>query len=288
MIKLFDFIVVLLMCGIMISFGSIEINNNKNEIITELKYSTDSVNTFDIDSMLFIDTIKIVTIDNKKNNYTYCDVNDIKGNHEKNDNMLTKQYYAFANSPFEYDYEPIPYTEEELNLFANVLHAESRDKSTLEREIDMYFVAICGIMRILCENHSYKTVTDMVLYSNSFPYKVKGGTKPLFDSIQNPKAYKIWADCREVAKNVLERNIPCYVPYLPYGTFCYWNDRIDTNMKQARYLENRGICIATTVWEHHYYIIEGYHKQEELDYLVKNNLICNPIKKRIKNGILCK
>jgi hypothetical protein len=197
-----------------------------------------------------------------------------------------KEWYAFEGSKFKYNYKPIPYTEKELNLFTNVLYRESGMGFTVNQEVNKYFVAIVGVMRIICENDKFKTISDMIKYSNSFTYP-EYGTRMPYDSIKRPNEYKAWMHCKNVVKNVLEANIPSYVPYIPYGTFCYWSDEIDTNMQQKRYLEERGICIATSVWNSHYYLIEKYAKPEELQYLVDNDLLCNPVPKKIGNGKLC-
>jgi hypothetical protein len=216
---------------------------------------------------------------------TICVNNEIEDcniHYEKGPN----EWYAFEESDFKYDYKPIPYTEEELNVYTNIIYRETGMGLTTNAEVDKYFVAIVGIMRILCENDRYKTITDMVSRSNSFTYPTYGNKSP-FDSISRPLEYKCWMLCRDVAQNVLNGTIPSYVPYLPYGTFCYWNDKNDTNMKQKYYLETRGMCVATTCWGHSFYVIKGYERKEEIQYLIDNDRTCNPTPKIISNGILC-
>ena len=196
------------------------------------------------------------------------------------------EWYAFEGSDFKYDYKPIPYTEEELNVYTNIIYRETGMGLTMNAEVDKYFVGIVGIMRTLFENDRYKTITDMISKSNSFTYPAGGNRNP-FDSTSRPLEYETWMFCNKVVKNVLDATIPSYVPYLPYGTFCYWNDKNDTNMKQRYYLETRGMCVATTCWGHSYYVIKGYERKEEIQYLIDNDRACNPTPKIISNGILC-
>jgi hypothetical protein len=269
MTKFFDLMICLTMLfGIGgLSQSSVPVTMVKNEIMVS------DTTTSKIDSCYDSDTVSI----------------EIKQEPRIIDTQIQKQpqeWYAFENSNFKYDYKPIPYTEKELNLFTNVLYRESGQGFDRGAEINKYFVVIVGIMRILCENNKYKSVTSMIKNSGSFHYPTNG-TKVPFDSTSNPNQYKAWVHCKEVVRNVLNATIPSYVPYIPYGTFCYWSDQIDTNVKQKKYLENRGICIATSVWNCHYYVIKAYSRPEELQYLIDNGKTCNPIPKIIGNGMLC-
>lgn len=193
-------------------------------------------------------------------------------------NFEAKEWFAFLNSDYKYNYEPIPYTEEELNIFANILYRESRASATLNQQVDQYFVAICGIQTIVGLK-KHKSIMDLAKNGHSFTWP-KFGSQNRFDN-------KDWVQCRKVCKDVLECKIPSFVPYIPTGTIAYWNARIDTNMKQKAHLEANYICVASTTWDHHYYCHTKYITEGELEYLKDNSLLCNPIKKNISNGKLC-
>ena len=193
-------------------------------------------------------------------------------------NYTNKEWYAFSQYKLRYNYEPIKYTEKELTLLTNVLYRESRVSDTKNHIIDQYFVVICGI-QVITVLKKYKTITNLITKGSSFTMP-KAKYKTYFDN-------KNWVNCREICKNVLECKIPDFVPYLPDGTISYWNDKIDTNVKQKKHLESKYICVASTIHDTHYYCHIDYIKDYELEYITNNNLQCNPIKKKIKNGILC-
>lgn len=217
-----------------------------------------------------------VIVTNKINVDTFQIVNNIDTVYDYK--FEAKEWFAFINSKYKYQYDPIPYTDEELNIFTNILYRESRASQTLNQEVDQYFVAICGIQTIIGLK-KHKSIMDLVKNGHSFTWPAYGSTER-YDN-------KDWVQCRKVCKNVLECKIPTFVPYIPTGTIAYWNARLDTNMKQKAHLEANYICIASTTWDHHYYCHLKYITKEELDYLKDNQLVCNPIKKNISNGALC-
>jgi hypothetical protein len=192
--------------------------------------------------------------------------------------LTNKEWYAFSKSKLKYYYQPIKYTEKELNLLTNILYRESRISDTKNHMIDQYLVMICGIQTITVMK-KHKSINDLIKNGTSFTMpKAKYKTK--FNDAN-------WVKCREICKNVLECKIPSFVPYVPNGTICYWNDNVDTNIKQKKHLESKYVCVASTIHETHYYCHIDYIEDYELKYLIDNDLQCNPIKKKISNGVLC-
>lgn len=299
--KLFDltlYTILLFFTGVFIGMAfRVELSNAK-PLTTIYKIDSTDVSAQQDGVLIFN---QIDTINCNKDYTTITKVNNecVKAKPAYNFNQDSTEYFAFPRDSFDYTYTPIKYTDYELLLFTNILYRESRDHSTLHTQIDQYFVCIAGIQRILCEPHKYPTVEDMVFRSGSFSYPLHVLTMR-FDSTTHPRQYKVWMNCQKVVKNVLERNIPKYVPYLPKGTFCYWNSRIDTNLKQKHYLETRAYSVASTIWNHHYYVIDYYCDEKEKEYLIRNGLTYNPViengreilglkkfAKPIKSGILC-
>lgn len=191
---------------------------------------------------------------------------------------LKKEWFAFDNSNFKYNYDTICYSEEDLNLFADILWRESRAYFTIGQRIDQYLVAICGIQTIIGLKQ-HKDIHDLIYNGYSFTFPKTNSKR---------RKSKAWIECRKVCKNVLECNIPAYVPYVPHGTICYWNSRIDTNLKHKKRLEDTYQCVGSTVWDHHYYCYPKYMTEKERQYLFNNDKLCNPIVKNIENGIYCK
>ena len=229
-------------------------------------------------NILIIIVILILVCINKPNGKLYSEPVILLELPEDTMSYTNKEWYLFSQYKLRYNYKPIKYTEKELTLLTNVLYRESRVSDTKNHMIDQYFVVICGIQTITVLN-KHKTITELITKGSSFTMpKAKYKTKFNDDN---------WVKCREICKNVLECKIPKFVPYLPDGTISYWNDRIDTNVNQKKHLESKYICVASTVHDTHYYCHIDYIKDHELEYIISNNLQCNPIKKKIKNGILC-
>jgi len=228
---------------------------------------------------IIIIAILVLVCINKRGNELYSEPRiEIVLPEEEMVTYTNKEWYAFSNSPLKYYYKPIKYTEKELNLFTNILYRESRVSDTKNHIIDQYLVTICGIQTITVMK-KHKSITEMIKKGSSFTMpKAKYKTK-----FNDPN----WIKCREICKNVLECKIPSFIPYVPDGTISYWNDNIDTNIRQKKHLESKYICVASTVHDTHYYCHIDYIKDYELEYIIDNNLQCNPIKKKISNGILC-
>lgn len=169
------------------------------------------------------------------------------------------EWYPYYNSGFIFSYNPVKYTEKELNLFTNILYRESGMSYNLNQQVDQYYVAICGIQAIIAMG-KYETITELIKHGSSFTYPQNGFTSYPNDTL--------WTKCKVVCKNVLERNIPSFVPYIPMGTIAYWNDKIDTNVKQKNHLKDKYIKVATTIWGTDYYCHKDYISEKDLNYLL--------------------
>ena len=191
-----------------------------------------------------------------------------------------KEWYAFDNT-WRYNYEPIEYTEEELALFTNILYRESRSSNNLSKEIDQYLVMICAVRRFHYDRGNKAPIRcprDIVTKCHSF-------TIP--DNPHKTLDNRHWYKCQKIVKNVFHCNIPSYIPYIPHGTFAYWNSRIDTNMRQKQSLQTRHTIVASTVKDHHYFARVEHLLPSEVDYLsAVQKTRPNKISKNISNGVI--
>lgn len=202
--------------------------------------------------------------------YDSCLIDTVK--YEK----LEKEFFAFGYKP--YDYKPVSYTQKELYLLTNILYRESTSSKNVHDEIDQYFVIICAINRLYINNKQRNeshvhTVMDII-------YRTKSFTEPkrkFTTSFDNPH----WVKCLNITKNVLDAKIPSYIPHIPKGTIAYWNSRIDTNMRQKAHLQQRYVCVASTVKDHHYFAVVDWLSDEEKQLMKTTK---NPVKKNISNG----
>jgi hypothetical protein len=223
------------------------------------------------DSAFLLSQVDGVRVINKIDTFSnYSTIKHIPGKSE---------WYAYDKSLFYYDYKPLKYSEQELNLLTNILYRESGiDSTNIDHEINQYFVVICAIYTINSFN-KFNSITELINSGTTF-------TRPLNGHLNKDKVNG-WNKCKEICKNVLECKIPSYIPYLPTGTIAYWGSEIDTNEKQKKHLESNYICVASTSLNVHYYCHLKYISNVELNYLIHNDLLCNPIKKNISNGKLC-
>lgn len=223
-----------------------------------------------VDTIRLVDTIvttkksiidKKPTIEQKKTIITY--------------NKQPKEWHLFDNT-WKYDYTPIKYSEEELTLLTNILMKESTSADSINQKIDQYLVMICAIRR-LHGKHALEegiiTVEDIILKCNSF---LDGKDNARYKKFKRKDCHKYtkkdyikhFNQCQEVVLNVLNCNIPNYVPYIPQGTFFYWNSRLDTNKKQKRMLMNKCKIVASTIKDHHFYAEIKYIDSIEWSHMV--------------------
>jgi hypothetical protein len=281
--QVFDFVVIAIL--FFTTFANHVMHKTSNQ------QKVDSISYYSKDTCPLVEVIDTCIIDSIGRIVSYTDSVTVS------DTIHHKEWFPFANK--KYNYEPIVATEDERNHFANILYRESGNAAVFKGhgfqigkwgdtiplsslEVDQYFVALVGIRTIHATKHPYdkcQTLSDM-FYNGQFTPE---NSIPHWDNIH-------WRQCRKVVDNVLACKIPTHIPYLPQGTFCYWNSRIDTNVKQKRYLETQGIHVATTIKDHHYFVIVHYADPEEIGYLL-NYGACSEVTKhgpkQIKNGILC-
>ena len=201
--------------------------------------------------------------------------------------LLEKEWFPYRG--LTYSYKPVDYDSIELLAFTNIIYRESGtspSKYSLGAlndaiDVDRYLVGIVALRTIHSNKAPFNKINRIydVLKSRQFPY----------DKSLEVKTNKEWLECLEVAKKVLRGDIPKYVPYIPKGTFCYWNTRIDTNKKQKKYLETKGVHVASSVKDHHYFAIIDYMEDDEIE-MIKNSPCSNAAVKggkTIKAGILC-
>lgn len=267
-----------------------------NDILSPLKNKPVTINFKEfpavIASTLKLDTINVIDsisdLSNKPRKVLYHYKHDalnspVKHVTHRNHTDSEQQWFAF-DSTWQYNHKKIAFTERELNMFTNILCRESRSCKTREQEIDCYFVAIVMLRKTQTINC---TTASCMLKAGGFSY-----TQAMYDrtAYNEPS----WVKCREILKNVFSCRIPSYVPYLPHGTFYYWNSRLDRAWPWRKRLEQRCINVASTVKDHHYFVQPDAMANDEKAYLYERytNHIVNPINKNIANGnhklLLCK
>lgn len=233
--------------------------------------------------------IKVTPLEEKEKTLVIEEIRDSSSSLQTEYKMLEKEWFPFRGVP--YDYKPVKYDSTSLIKFVNILYRESGTKPskyTLEdlneaMDIDRYLVAITAVRGIQSSVESMKKINsldDLLKSKTFFPYKK---SSKVIDNEQ-------WRDCYKVAVEVLNCRIPDFVPYIPSGTICYWNSRIDTNKKQKRYLENMCIHVGSSVKDHHYFAPDALITAEEKEFLIRNSTCYDRQgkgNKRIKAGILC-
>lgn len=239
-----------------------------------------------VDSTLLVDTfLTAPPVNTFEHNEVIEKVKTERKTPVKSRELSVKEWYPYYPVWY-YKYDKIEADSNEINEFTNILFTESGSQLKhydydYNVDIDRYLVAIVAIRTIHSKVKPYdkvKTLKDMF----------RNGQFKKESSL--PKYHlKEWRKCREVIVDVLNCEIPAEVPYIPHGTFCYWNSRLDTNKKQKAYLENNGYHVATTGKDHHYFAIKGYINQDELTYLKRNpcSYAITNGSKNIKGGLLC-
>ena len=239
----------------------------QTEEIQKSRYITKRDTVIIIDTITKTDTVKI------HSQSQYYDITPFALSSQEYQKH-SKEWYAF-DSTWKYEYS-VNYNEKDLLILTNIIFRESGGIPTLNHEIDQYFVGICAI-RVM-QHYDISSVRDLVRTKPTFS-NTRGFDKRVLQD--NP----YWLQCYQVAKNVLDCKIPNHIPYLPKGTFFYWNSRLDTNMEQKRLIESKCVSVASTIVDHHYYAMIDVLDVEERSNIVKVG--CNPIKKNIKNGKIC-
>lgn len=283
--------VFVLLCALLILFSSAYTYHDKSD-------KSRMFNNEIVKALSVIDSpqkAEIVVIDSVEEKITYDDWFEYRFTYDVADRPFENEWAAF-NHQWRYKYEPIVFKDSSYKiLLTNILYRESGMLPKNQREeVDQYLVALCAIRWIQAhpeylENpYIYRAfyIFTVPVNDNRVPnFKLnKDGTKAS-DYVYNLRR-KSWLKCRAVVENVLECRIPKHIPYVPHGTYCYWNDDLDTDLVHGKRLEKHYANIVTTIRNHHYYADPRDMTKEELEYLVFNKP-CNPLKKRINNGIFC-
>lgn len=206
------------------------------------------------------------------------------GWHSEGDNIIpykpdSMEWFAFKGG-WQCDYN-VKYDDSAITVLTNILYKESRSFETENKLIDKYLVIMCAIR---------KTELKYGNNVNKFIAALKSGDCNMFgwrDYFYTPKSGKNWDNCKEVVLNILNGNIPDYVPYVPHGTINYWNSDIDTNTAQRLMLEKKYVIFASTVKQHHFFVKESEMRPEEREYL-KSVSCLNNVEKNIDNGYYCR
>lgn len=183
-----------------------------------------------------------------------------------------KEWFAFHDWSWQdHKYEPIPYTQRQLDVMTDMLTIESNYGDSKPHQIDQYFVVLGGV-RAIGWRSDVNSLQDLIAKSGLW------SEKPTYH-----RGTWYWKKNQEIVKNVLNCTLPAWVPYMPTSASYYWNSRLDTNMKQKERLETTCVCFASSIRDHHYFAKWEFLTQEEQAWLLLNP---NPIKKNISNGII--
>jgi hypothetical protein len=255
----------------------IGVNKAETEKTIQVVYKVDTLKVTDT---LFIDTIKMVDTVKVVNKINKVKVNAVKVKEETIKYTKSNKEWSLFDKNWQYKYDSIRYTNEELILLTNILLKESTSADSINQLIDQYLVVICAIRRLHGKHSLDKRITrieDIILKCSTF---LDGKDNVRYKQFKrkdchkhNKKDYQVhYKHCESIVLNVLNCNIPAYVPYVPEGTFFYWNSRIDTNIKQKKLLKsNKCVIVASTIKDHHFYTLKEYMSKEEWEYVNKTN-----------------
>lgn len=299
--------VVTLLCSVYTSLRTYGIITVEPNVVEDISLATLIIDTttssndflFSLRTRDSITATKEKNLQKKTRNFSSETYRILYEEPKKNENDLVftkdslKEWEAFPRSEWDYNYDIIPYSERELMALTNVIWRESASSSDANRVRDQYMVMLTALRVVQNIKRKKITLTDM-LEKGTFQYVTeKYYTSPCYNWDPKIKSeatlneYKeIWLQCKQVALNVINCNIPKYIPYLPTGTFYYHNSRLDKNVAQRKHLEKTSWCIASSIKDHFYFMQIEYATPKEITYLVENK-IENPvaiIPRHCKNG----
>jgi hypothetical protein len=193
---------------------------------------------------------------------------------------ILQPWFSLQNK--KYDFPTVNWPDSVKILFTNILFRESTSYTSQKLKIDQYLVAIAAMRKFFdkkltnviqykhyklekCSERQRKHAID----SNETHYIVPKfmGTftmdsyeKPILKSKLDIDA---WAHCYTLVGNVMEGNIPEWVPYIPHGTFAYLNIPISTDTWWIDRVQTKYIRVAHSYKQHTYFADPKYMTDEE-------------------------